>query len=134
MSAKVGGVMLAVFVIFGVVGPWLAPFDPAQIDLAHRFLPASTTHWLGTDSNGIDTCSQLLWGAREALIISVSVVAISATIGLAIGTLAGWYRGVVDELAMRAVDILMAFPGILMNIAIVATVVPGLKLFAWITE
>jgi peptide/nickel transport system permease protein len=127
VSAKVGGVMFAVFVIVGLIGPWLAPFDPTHIDLAHRFLPASTAHWLGTDSNGIDTFSQLLWGAREALIISVSVVAISATIGLAIGTLAGWYRGVVDELAMRLVDILMAFPGILLNIAIVATVRrPGL--------
>jgi peptide/nickel transport system permease protein len=119
---KIGGTMLAIFVFLGLFGPWLAPFDPAQIDLAHRFLAPSTAHWLGTDSNGIDALSQLLYGAREALIISVSVVTISAAIGLAIGTVAGWYRGIVDELAMRLVDILMAFPGILMNIAIVATV------------
>jgi peptide/nickel transport system permease protein len=119
---KVGTVMLVVFVVLGLVGPWLAPFDPEHVDLAHRFLASSSTHWLGTDSNGIDTLSQLLWGAREALVISASVVGISATIGLAIGTLAGWYRGVVDEVAMRLVDILMAFPGILLNIAIVATV------------
>jgi len=119
---RIGAAMLVVFVILGVFGPWLAPFDPAHIDLALRFLPASAAHWLGTDSSGIDTLSQLLWGAREALVISVSVVAISAAIGIAVGTLAGWYRGWVDEVAMRCVDILMAFPGILLNIAIVATV------------
>jgi peptide/nickel transport system permease protein len=122
MSAKVGGVMLAVFLVVGICGPWLAPFDPTQIDLAHRFAGASWAQWLGSDSNGVDVMSQLLWGAREALVICVSVVAISATIGVAIGTLAGWYRGAVDEVAMRLVDILMAFPGILLNIAIVATV------------
>jgi len=119
---RLGAAMLGVFVILGAFGPWLAPFDPAHIDLAQRFLPSSAAHWLGTDSNGIDTLSQLLWGAREALVISVSVVAISSTIGIVVGTLAGWYRGWVDEVAMRFVDILMAFPGILLNIAIVATV------------
>ena len=124
---KLGATMFAVFVILGILGPWLAPFDPAHIELASRFLPASSAHWLGTDSNGIDTLSQLLWGAREALVICVSVVTISATIGIAVGTLAGWYRGLVDEVAMRVVEILMAFPGILLNIAIVATVRrPGL--------
>jgi len=124
---KIGAAMFALFVVLGLFGPWLAPYDPTHVDLALRFLPASSAHWLGTDSNGIDTLSQLLWGAREALVISTSVVAISATVGLAIGTLAGWYRGVVDEIAMRFVDILMAFPGILLNIAIVATVRrPGL--------
>ncbi len=119
---KLGGCMLAVFVVLGLFGPWLAPFDPAHLDLAQRFEPSSAAHWLGTDSNGVDTLSQVLFGAREALVISVSVVAISATLGLAIGTVAGWYRGWVDEVAMRFVEILMAFPGILLNIAIVATV------------
>jgi peptide/nickel transport system permease protein len=87
----------------------------------------SAAHWLGTDSKGVDTLSQLLYGARSALEISLSVVAISSVIGIALGTIAGWYRGVVDEIVMRVVDILMAFPGILLNIAIVATVArPGL--------
>ncbi len=126
-SAYIGAAMLAVFVIAGLLGPIVAPYDPTHVDLAHRFEAASAAHWLGTDSNGIDTLSQLLWGARSALEISLGVVAISATIGIALGTVAGWYRGVVDELVMRLVDVLMAFPGILMNIAIVATVRrPGL--------
>jgi len=126
-SGRIGLVMLGVFVMLGVVGPWLAPYDPEIGKLAQRYLPASSAHWLGTDSKGVDTLSQLLYGARAALEISVIVVAISATIGIAVGTIAGWFRGIVDELLMRIVDILMAFPGILLNIAVVATVArPGL--------
>jgi peptide/nickel transport system permease protein len=121
-AAWIGAAMLGVFVVLGVVGPWLAPYDPMHVDLAQRFAAASSAHWLGTDSSGVDTLSQLLWGARSALEISCSVVAISASIGIALGTIAGWYGGVIEELVMRVVDILMAFPGILMNIAIVATV------------
>jgi peptide/nickel transport system permease protein len=126
-SAKIGAVMLLVFLVTGIFGPALAPYDPERVDLVSRFLPASSAHWLGTDGNGIDTLSQLLWGARSALEISGIVVMISATIGLTLGTLAGWFGGAVDEIIMRFVDILLSFPGILLNIAIVATVRnPGL--------
>ncbi len=126
-SAKVGFAMLAVFVLAGLFGPLLAPHDPTAIDLDHRFAGVSAAHWLGTDSNGIDTLSQLLWGARSALTISTSVVGISSVIGLLLGIVAGWFGGAADEVIMRFVDILMAFPGILLNIAIVATVrEPGL--------
>jgi peptide/nickel transport system permease protein len=126
-SAWVGIAMVATFVVLGIVGPWLAPYDPSYGVLAERFAGASGAHWLGTDSKGVDTLSQLLFGARSALEISVSVVAISSVIGVTLGTIAGWYRGIVDEILMRIVDILMAFPGILLNIAIVATVAhPGL--------
>jgi peptide/nickel transport system permease protein len=129
LSAKLGAAMLAVFVFAGLFGPLIAPFDVSSHgqDLGARFQGVSSEHWLGTDSRGLDAFSQLLWGARSALVISVIVVAISTTIGIAIGTIAGWYRGLVDEVLMRFVDILMAFPGILLNIAIVATVDrPGL--------
>ena len=63
---KIGAVMVIAFVVAGLVGPLVAPFDPTHVDLAHRFESASAAHWLGTDSNGIDTLSQLLWGARSA--------------------------------------------------------------------
>ncbi len=124
VSAKLGAVMLGVFIVAGIFGPWLAPYDMESVaqDLPNRFQGPSSAHWLGTDSNGRDVFSQLLFGARSALEVSVIVVAISSTIGLAVGTVAGWFRGWVDEVLMRIVDILMAFPGILMNIAIVATV------------
>ena len=127
-SAMIGISMIGLFVFAGLFGPAIAPYDvgPHALDFAHRFQGPSAAHWLGTDSKGLDTLSQLLWGARSALTLSVITVAITSTVGLALGTIAGWYRGFVEELVMRVVDILMAFPGILMNIAIVATVAaPG---------
>jgi len=130
-SAWIGLGMLAVYVAAGILGPVIAPYDLAQphVELAHQFEGASAAHWLGTDGSGRDTLSQLLWGARSALELSVIVVAISSVIGLFVGTIAGWFGGVVDEIVMRLVDILMAFPGILLNIAIVATVAhPGVPL------
>jgi peptide/nickel transport system permease protein len=130
-SAWVGAVMLAVFVVVGALGPWIAPYDvgPGGLDLARRFEGPSAAHWLGTDGQGFDTLSQLLWGARSALQLSFIVVAISATIGLSAGALAGWYGGAIEEVLMRFVDILMSFPGILLNIAIVAVVAdPGVPL------
>jgi peptide/nickel transport system permease protein len=131
LSAWIGLVMLAVYVLAGVLGPIIAPYDLGltHVDLEHQFEGGSAAHWLGTDASGRDTLSQLLWGARSALELSVIVVAISSLIGLAVGTLAGWYGGAVDEVVMRIVDVLMAFPGILLNIAIVATVAhPGVPL------
>jgi len=126
-SAWIGLVMLSVFVLAGILGPWIAPYDPTLIDLDHRFEAPSAAHWLGTDRNGIDALSQLLWGARSALLVSASVVAICSVVGVVVGTAAGYFRGWVDEVVMRIVEILMAFPGILMNIAIVAVVAhPGL--------
>lgn len=121
-SAWIGTAMLAVFVVLGVAGPWLAPYDVGAggLDLESRFQGASAAHWLGTDDSGIDTLSQVLWGARSALVLSFIVVGISAVIGLVLGAVAGWYLGAVDEILMRFVDILMSFPGILLNIAIVA--------------
>jgi len=130
-SAWIGMVMLAVFIVIGLIGPLIAPYDLdlPRVALAHQHEGSSALHWLGTDPSGNDTLSQLLWGARSALYLSLAVVAISSTIGLTLGTLAGWFGGAVDEIIMRFVDILMAFPGILLNIAIVATVAhPGIPL------
>ena len=130
-SAWLGLSMLAVYLLAGLLGPVIAPYDLGQqhVELAHQFERASAAHWLGTDASGRDALSQLLWGARQALVLSAVVVAISSAIGLLLGTVAGWFGGWVDELVMRVVDILMAFPGILLNIAIVATVArPGIGL------
>jgi peptide/nickel transport system permease protein len=130
-SAWVGAGMLGVFIFLGLFGPWLAPYEvgvPA-VDKAPQFLSPSWAHWLGTDENGVDALSQLLHGARSALVMSIIVVSACAIIGVSLGVIAGYFRGVVDEILMRIVDVLMAFPGILLNIAIVATVArPGLGL------
>ncbi|MEZ4361267.1 MAG: ABC transporter permease [Kofleriaceae bacterium] len=126
-SGWAGLLMLVVWLLLGVLGPWLAPYSPTAIDLEGRFAGPSAAHWLGTDKNGIDTLSQLLWGARSSLLISLTVVTLSAAIGGTVGTAAGYFRGVVDEVVLGTTNVLLAFPGILLNIAVVATVArPGL--------
>ncbi|MEM9489375.1 MAG: ABC transporter permease [Myxococcota bacterium] len=121
-STYVGGAMILAFLVAGLFGPLLAPGSPTAVDLDSTFLPPSIDHWLGTDQNGRDVLSQMLYGARIALKISFIVVFLSTVIGVAIGVISGYYGGVVDEVIMRVVDTLMAFPGILLNIAVVATV------------
>jgi peptide/nickel transport system permease protein len=128
ISGMIGLALIGLFVIAGVIGPYVAPYDPVRGVLADRFAAPSFAHWLGTDATGVDALSQLLHGARAALILGVSVVATSASFGLAVGALPGWFGGSFDELVMRVVDVLLAFPGILLNIAIVATVAnPGIR-------
>jgi peptide/nickel transport system permease protein len=125
-SAWIGMGFILLFLVTALLGPWLAPYSPTHQDLDHILAGPSSAHWLGTDENGVDLLSELLHGARLALLISGIVVAICATIGTGLGILAGYYRGWVDEVIMRTVDILLAFPGILLNIAIVALIArPG---------
>lgn len=123
-SARIGAVMLAIFLIVALLGPWLAPHPVGReaIEGFPAFLGPSSAHWLGTDQNGVDALSQLLHGARAALELSLYVVALAAVIGVAFGVLAGYFRGWVDAVVSRVIDVLLAFPGILLNIAIVATV------------
>lgn len=126
-SALIGLALMSSFVFLAIFGPYLAPYSVVEQDLDNAFLSPSFQHWLGTDQHGIDTFSQVLHGARLAAIISTSVVSTCALLGTGLGVIAGYYRGAVDEVIMRIVDILLAFPGILLNIAIVALVArPGI--------
>src|SRR5262249_55232661 len=104
------------------VGPLVAPGSPTRADLDARLLGPSAAHLLGTDENGVDLLSQMLFGAHVALQISCVVVLVCAFTGVALGTLAGYFGGWVDEAIMRTVDVLLAFPGLLLNLAIVAVV------------
>ena len=125
--AAVGLALLAVFVLAGLLAPWLAPANPASIDLLHRLEGPSYAHWCGTDELGRDTLSRLLWGARLSLAVSVSVVAISLALGLAIGGLAGYKGGWTDHLlTVFAMNTFLALPGILLAIAFAAFLGPGL--------
>jgi peptide/nickel transport system permease protein len=118
----VGLLLLAVFFAAALFGPLVAPYGPEAQNLAHLLEKPSHAHLLGTDENGCDVLSQLLYGARLAAGISLTVVALCLGIGIAVGTIAGYFGGTVDEVIMRAVDVLLAFPGILLNLAIVAIV------------
>jgi peptide/nickel transport system permease protein len=124
--AVAGVLMLALFVVCGLAAPWLAPYNPSAIDLAHRLQAPSPVHWAGTDELGRDTLSRLLWGARLSLAVSISVVSISLALGLTIGGLAGYLGGWVDTaLTTFAMNTFLALPGILLAIAFAAFLGPG---------
>ena len=125
--AALGLVLLAIFVVCAVFAPWLAPYDPARLDLAGRLMAPSGAHWLGTDELGRDILSRTIYGARISLIVSVSVVALSLAIGLVAGGLAGFYGGWIDTVMnIYVTNAFMSLPGILLAIAFVAFVGPGL--------
>jgi peptide/nickel transport system permease protein len=124
--AVIGVVFLFIFVICGLAAPLLAPYNPANIDLAHRLQGPSAAHLAGTDELGRDTLSRLIWGARLSLTISVSVVTVSLALGLAFGGLAGYLGGWIDTaLTTFAMNTFLALPGILLAIAFAAFLGPG---------
>jgi peptide/nickel transport system permease protein len=126
--AVAGLVLLAVFVLAGVLAPWLAPASPSAIDLTQRLAGPSAAHWCGTDELGRDTLSRLLYGARLSLAVSVTVVGISLGLGLGIGGLAGYLGGWVDTaLTVVAMNTFLALPGILLAIAFAAFLGPGFQ-------
>jgi peptide/nickel transport system permease protein len=122
-----GGLLLIVFIICALFAPWLAPQDPAQLDLAGRLMGPSTAHWFGTDELGRDILSRTLYGARISLVVAVSVVGLSLALGLVAGGLAGFYGGWTDTVVNIYVsNAFLALPGILLAIAFVAFMGPGL--------
>ena len=124
--AVIGVMLLFFFVICGLAAPWLAPYNPAAIDLLHRLQGPSLRHWAGTDELGRDTFTRLLYGARISLAVSVSVVSVSLSLGLAIGGVAGYLGGWVDTaLTTFAMNTFQALPGILLAIAFAAFLGPG---------
>jgi peptide/nickel transport system permease protein len=125
--AAVGIALLVVFVICAVFAPWLAPQDPAQLDLTGRLMSPSAAHWFGTDELGRDILSRTLFGARISLIVAVSVVGLSLAVGLVAGGLAGFYGGWTDTVVnIYVTNAFLALPGILLAIAFVAFLGPGL--------
>ncbi len=126
-TAVFGGVLLLVFVLAAVFAPQIAPHDPYKQDFSASSLPPfSPGHVLGTDDLGRDTLSRLIYGGRASLTAGLLVVAISASIGVTLGLLSGYYGGLVDMVIMRLVDILYAFPFLILAIAVVAILGPGL--------
>jgi peptide/nickel transport system permease protein len=124
--ARVGAAIVLVTVLAAIAGPWLVPFDPASQELALRLESPSSIHWFGLDELGRDIFARVLSGARISLLVGLVVVGVSATIGLAMGSVAGYFGGHVDEVISRLIDILLAFPGLLLAIAMVAVLGPSL--------
>jgi len=125
--AAVGVALLVLFTVCAVFAPWLAPQDPAQLDLTGRLMGPSWAHWFGTDELGRDILSRTLFGARISLIVAVSVVGLSLAVGMVAGGLAGFYGGWTDTVVnIYVTNAFMALPGILLAIAFVAFMGPGL--------
>ncbi|WP_158059286.1 nickel transporter permease [Halorussus halophilus] len=122
----VGLMFVLVVVVAAILAPLIAPAEPNEQDLLNRLEPPSTEHPMGTDQLGRDMLTRLLYGARITLRIAVTVVAITLAIGTIIGVVAGYAGGWVDEALMRFVDILLAFPGILLALVIAGILGPSL--------
>ena len=119
-------VVLGVLTLAAIFAPWVAPYDPDQVDLGAVYASPSTAHWLGTDALGRDTLSRMIYGARTALLAPLIVVVASTIIGILLGLLAGWRGGWLDSVLGRIFDVVFAFPSLLIAIMAVALFGKGL--------
>jgi peptide/nickel transport system permease protein len=117
---------LLLILIMALFGPQLAPYDPINPDPVHEFLPPSAAHVLGTDDLGRDVLSRIMAGTRYSLLAVVIVLSIALVIGTLVGATAGYLGGLTDELLMRGTDIFLAFPGIVLALALAAALGPSL--------
>ena len=124
--AMLGLVILVLLVLTAIFAPWLAPKSPFAQNLAGRLQPPSAANWLGTDALGRDILSRLIWGSRVTLFIVGTVALIAPIMGLFIGTVAGFLGGWVDQVLMRITDIFLAFPKLILALAFVAALGPGI--------
>jgi peptide/nickel transport system permease protein len=127
LLAAIGVVLVVLFVLCAILAPWLAPQDPAQINLPSRLDPPSASHWCGIDELGRDICSRLIYGARISMLVGTCVVLASLSLGLVIGSIAGYYGGRIDRFVnVFLMNAFLSFPGILLAIAFVAFRGPGI--------
>jgi peptide/nickel transport system permease protein len=122
----IGGAVVAAFIVLAAIGPWIAPFPFDQFDMRARFAPPGALHWFGTDEFGRDVLSRALAGAPYSLIMGFGATAISLAIGVPLGLLAAYHRGALGELIMRAVDLMISVPPILLGLLILAVTEPSL--------
>jgi peptide/nickel transport system permease protein len=125
--ALVGLAIVVLLLLMAAFAPWLATHSPYDQDLTQRLLPPSAAHWLGTDELGRDIWSRIVYGSRLTLMIVLLVAIIVGPIGLAIGTIAGYLGGWVDLVLMRLTDIFLAFPRLILALAFVAALGPGIE-------
>lgn len=118
--------VIALLVLVALLAPWLAPFDPLKQDLSNALQPPSRTHWFGTDEFGRDVFSRLVHGTRITLFIVSLVTVVVGPLGMAIGVVSGYFGGKVDAVLMRVADVFLSFPSLVLALAFVAALGPGL--------
>lgn len=119
-GAAAGGVIFLLIIAAAVAAPALAPANPIALNVSASLEPPGPEHWLGTDQFGRDVLSRILYGARTSLAMGLVAVTIAVVGGSVLGLLSGYYRGPVDQAIMRLVDVMLAFPGILLALVIIA--------------
>lgn len=129
-AAMVGLVLVVLFVGVAILAPIIAPYDPTAGTIIQRFKPPSQAHLLGTDLQGRDILSRIIWGARSSLWVAVLSVITGLSIGVVYGAIAGYAGGLVDFWMMRVVDVMLSLPGLLLTITIVIFLGPGLNTIA----
>lgn len=122
----IGLFIVAAMALVAIAAPVLAPDDPTRIDAARRLVGPSADAWLGTDNLGRDILSRLIWGARLSLGTAAAAAALILTIGISVGMVAGFYGGLLDDLLMRVVDVLLAFPALILALAIAGVLGPSI--------
>lgn len=121
-----GFVIVGVMVLLGIFAPLLATHDPEEMVFSERLRPPSLEHLFGTDDNGMDIFSRILYGIRLDLLIAFTVIALVGILGTLLGVFAGYYGGLIDEIIMRLADIFLSFPYLLLAMAIAAALGPGI--------
>lgn len=122
----VGGSIVLIYIILAVLAPLISPYDPYEIDLVNKLQPPSSDHIMGTDDKGRDIFSRILYGSQLSLAVGFVSVFIGALFGIVLGIVSGYYGGWVDTIIMRFIDVLLAFPGLLLALAIVSALGPSL--------
>ncbi|SFG57689.1 peptide/nickel transport system permease protein [Desulfotomaculum arcticum] len=125
-TALAGLVIVVIFVAAGLLAPWIAPADPTAVNVEHKLLSPSPDFPLGTDQLGRCIFSRLIYGARTSLFYALLVMAIILAISIPVGTLAGYAGGKLDNFIMRVIDILLAFPSLILSLAIAGLMGPGM--------
>ncbi len=125
-AALVGAIIILVYILMAVFVPLLAPYSPYEIDLENKLTPPSPDHWMGTDDKGRDILSRILYGSRLSMGVGFAAVLFGAFFGIIFGLVAGYYGKWVDTIIMRMMDVMLAFPGILLALAIIAALGPSL--------
>jgi peptide/nickel transport system permease protein len=123
---RIGTGVIFVIILLAIFAPVIAPSDPYAIDPVNRLQPPSTSNFFGTDETGRDVFSRVVYGSRISLQVGLIAVSISMSLGVIFGVTAGFYGGVVDQVIMRFIDVLLAFPGFLLALAIIAMLGPSL--------
>ena len=124
--------VLLLIVLVTLAAPWLAPYSPVEVDIQHRLGPPAwmeggkTDHWLGTDQIGRDLLSRMIYGGRVSLLIGVTAVAISSTIGVLLGLAAGYFGSKIDWIIMTLINVMLTFPFVLLALAVIAVLGPSL--------